>query len=421
MQNSLPANLEAERHMLGQCILDGKLVNRELSTTDFYLHGHQQIWSAICELDENGAEIDALTISELLKENGVKQISVPQLSELTYGLVYAFKPADWVADLKRYALRRHLLRVLSIQMVKLETDSDTGEVLRTLEAMVDEARTDLSEKDERFVSFADVMDFEVKPALERLLSPDDSEKISTGFPVIDKMIGGGLSLSDVVVVGSTTGSGKSAFVLQLAQNIAKGGVPVAFLSGEMSNRENGLRAVSQEAEMFNLNSCTWLQESGYNQAMTAVEKLRDLPVYIDHKTLDTLTLRSHIRALVREKGVRVLVIDYLQLLKLGGRDPKTRHEKVTEVSQEIKRLAIEFNICVIQVVQFNREGSKSGKSTIHDFEASGQIEKDASIIILIDQDKESGTTTLRFEKGRNTGEFEVRGRFKGEHLKFHLE
>jgi len=415
---NLPASTDLERHLIGQCILDGRMVTRELSVTDFYRHSYQRMWAGICELDENGRTIGAMELYELLKSQpGGDPPPLSEITNLTFGLIHNFRPTEWVAKLKRYAVRRHLLRELSATMIAIEDSDDVGAVLTSLETKLEQVRTGLAEKDERFVSLAEVIEFEVKPALLRL-KEGQTTKISTGFPAIDQYLGGGLALTDVFVVAAHTGGGKSAFVLQMALNIGKQGVPVAFLSGEMSNEENGLRALSQEAGFMNLNSCYWLQDSSYEQLLEWADYIKNYPVYFDHKTLDTATLRAHVRAMVKEKEIKVLVVDYLQLLQLGGVNPKTRHEKITEVSLAIKRIAVEFGIALVEVVQYNREGSKSGKASMHDLEASGQIEKDASIIMLIDRENESEHVVMRFEKGRNTGKTEIPGRYEGSKLKF---
>jgi replicative DNA helicase len=131
------------------------------------------------------------------------------------------------------------------------------------------------------------------------------------------------------------------------------------------------------------------------------------------------TLASHVRALVREKGIKVLVVDYVQLLKIQKSDTRTRHERITEVSQELKRIANELEICVIEVAQFNRVGSKSGKPSMHDLEASGQLEKDASLIFVLDRDEtDPQLINLRIVKGRNSGQGIIEGRFTGESLRF---
>jgi replicative DNA helicase len=236
---------------------------------------------------------------------------------------------------------------------------------------------------------------------------------------LDIAIGGGLSPSDVVITAGLTGGGKSAFVLQLSYQIAMHGFPVAFLSGEMTNRENGLRLLSQASRFLNLNSVDRLTSAERAGLLPWADHISQLPIYFDHKTSDVKTLAAQLRALVREKGVKVLVVDYIQLLKVQKVDPKTRHERITEASQEIKRMANELEICVIEVAQFNRVGSKSDRPSMHDLEASGQLEKDASLIFLIDRDAANPqAVTLRIVKGRNSGQGKIEGIFNGANLRF---
>jgi replicative DNA helicase len=113
------------------------------------------------------------------------------------------------------------------------------------------------------------------------------------------------------------------------------------------------------------------------------------------------------------------VIDYIQLLKLNRVDKHTRTERITECSQEVKRIAMEYGIAVIEVAQFNREGAKSGEPTMHDLEGSSQLEKDTSLIFILDRpNPEQPNVKLRIVKGRNAGTSAIEGFFKGWRLTF---
>ncbi len=247
-----------------------------------------------------------------------------------------------------------------------------------------------------------------------------TRRISTGFSALDRLVGGGISLSDVVVVAALPGAGKSSFVLQLAAQIAGQGVPVGFLSGEMSNRENALRLLSQMSKTANLNSVTHLGETEFEYLTQWVnhKPFNDLPIYFNSQTSDLHTLSRSLRGMVEEKGLKVLVVDYIQLFRLNRFDRVSRFERIAEVSQEIKRIAMEYGIAVIEVAQFNREGAKSLKTSMHDLEGSSQLEKDASLIFIIDREEDSAGITLRIVKGRNSGKCELRGTFQGALLNF---
>ena len=113
-----------------------------------------------------------------------------------------------------------------------------------------------------------------------------------------------------------------------------------------------------------------------------------------------------------------MIIDYLQLFKTDKMSRQKRTERIAEVSQEVKRIAMRFGLAVIEVVQFNREGAKSIKSTMHDLEGSSQLEKDASLIFIIDREENSSEVELRIVKGRNVGKCGIKGSFKDMYLDF---
>jgi replicative DNA helicase len=415
--NSLPNSPELERQIIGQCLIDGKVVSADLLPTDFYDPIWRDCWSAIKELDDAGREIEPFSVVEIVREKR-KSVDAAVIMNSTYGLIYSHSADKWVEQLRNYATRRYLMHELSKQIDHLQNESDVSECLSRLENRIDVVRTDLGPKEDRFVSLTQVIDEEVLPALERL-KQGRTEKIETGFAVLDHAIGGGLSVSDVAIAAGLPSGGKSAFVLQMAAQIAKRGVPVAFLSGEMTNKENGLRLLSQEADFINLNSIVHLYSEQYENLKEWAISLKGLPFYVDHRTCDVHTLSTHLKPLVRQKGIKVLFVDYIQLLKLQKVEKRTKYERVSEASQEMKRLANELGIAVVEVAQFNREGAKNGKPGMFDLDGSGQLEKDASIVLIIDRSEtQPEEITVRIVKGRNSGKAEIQGRFKGETLKF---
>jgi replicative DNA helicase len=415
--NQLPNNRDLERQLVGQSLVDGKLVSTELTPADFYDTTWRDCWAAISDLDATGKEIEAFAVAEIVRKKN-PDIPISVIASAATGLVFSHDPSKWARQLKNLAVRRFLMRQLSAQIEYLENSDDVGECMNRLEDRFDRIRTNLDSKEDRFVAFEQIVEQEILPALDDL-QQGRTNKIATGFDVIDKAIGGGFSISDVVIFAGLPGGGKSALVLQIAHQIASRGIGVAFLSGEMTNRENGLRLLSQVAGFINLNSAVFLRSDDRQFLNQWAEAIRHLPLYFDHRTSDLQTLSAHLRSLVRQKDIKVLVIDYIQLLKLEKVDRRTRHERITEASQEVKRIANELQICVIEVAQFNRIGAKSGKPTMHDLEASGQLEKDTSLIFIIDRGEDDREAiTLRIVKGRNTGQCELYGRFTGATLRF---
>lgn len=417
---AMPHSEEAEKSVIGLTLVEKRIPQpaRELATTDFYNKYHRALWSAIIELDENGAEIDPIAAASIVKRDNAllaDNLGVVEITQITRGIVAGFNPANYVLKIKQLAARRYLMKELEKQIKAIADDTDS-DAIGNLKRKLSDVETHVTGKNS-FTLLADILEREVKPALADLRQ-GITHRISTGFEAIDKEIGGGLSSSDVILVAALPGGGKSAFVLQVAVNIAKQNIPVAFLSGEMSNRENALRLLSQAAQFFNLNAATYLNESAHERLLQWVEALKVLPIYFDAKTSDLQTISKNVRALVENHGIKVLVVDYIQLLKLSKFDKQTRFERISECSQEIKRLAMELEIAVIEVAQFNREGAKSGKPKLHDLDGASQLEKDISLCFIIDRDEQTDAITLRIEKGRNTGKCSIEGRFTGMNLNF---
>lgn len=417
-----PNNTDLERQMVGQCLIDEKCVSKELSTEDFYSSPWKACWAAIVELDEESKPIDLFGMLEIMKRNG-NAPDVPVLTNSTFGLVLRDDVSDYVRQLKDLSARRKILRTFGKLQGDLEDGKPLNEIVLNLEALTDENRTKDVYSDERFVHVEDVVKNDIFPALDDL-EQGRAPKIPIGIPIIDSVLRGGITLSDVVIIAGLTGSGKSALALRWAYELAKQGTPVAYLSGEMTNRENGLRLLSIAAGAPNLNAAIDLKGySRHNRTHldNCAAHIAKLPLHFDHRTLDLRSLVSHAKALVRRHGVKVLVVDYIQLLTVDKGDwKKSRHEKVTEVSQSLKRLANDLNICVINLAQFNREGSKTaGETSMHDLEASGQLEKDASLIFILDRDPtDERLATLRLVKGRNVARCKIPCAYIGHLLKF---
>ena len=414
--NELPNNEEAENRLIGLTLVKGYIPAgaRSLSTTDFYNRRNRDTWSAFLELSEEGRTVEPLSAIEILKRNSTQVPTASELLANSHDIPPGTSESQFVDKIRNASARRLMISKLhdGIQALVRGDKGVIGNLRKELDGL-----EYAEESKGSFVSMADVVEHEIKPALKDLRQ-GITNRISTGWPEIDRHIGGGLSLSDILLVVGLPGGGKSAFVLQLASNMAKQGYPVAFLSGEMSNRENGLRMLSQLSKSYNLNSTTHIKESDEGILYPWVDYMAKLPIHWDCRTYDLQTLASSLRSLVAEKGIKVLVIDYIQLFKLNKYDKATRTERIAEASQEVKRIAMEFQIAVIEVAQFNREGALSEKPKMQHLEGSSQLEKDTSLIFIIDRVPDTNQIGIRVVKGRNTGEATIDGLFTGWNLRF---
>lgn len=411
--NQLPKNEDAERAFIGLCLVEGRIPDaaRTLVTTDFFNQLWREAFAAFLELEENGQDIDPINAAELLKRNR-STLTVAELSATMIGMP-RMNATGLVGKIRETSHKRQVMAQLFESIKQIGNGQMSPSELKTKFGELEGEPTT-----GRFRKLSDIIETDVKPAL-RDLAQGITRKITTGFPSIDKLIGGGLSSSDVLVIAALPGGGKSALVLQMATNIARTGYPVAFLSGEMSDRENGLRLLSQAAKFVNLNSATYLNQYHHEFLNEWADAVKDLPIWFDSSTFDLASVRRSVAGLIDACGIRVLVIDYLQLYKNRQGERSSRVERIAEASQEVKRIARENDIAVIEVAQFNREAGKSGKPSFRDLEGSSQIEKDASLIWLLDREEQNpNLVTIRMEKGRNTGTGEIQGRFTGMTLNF---
>lgn len=415
----MPKNEDAERALVGLCLIDRMIPAeaKDLATTDFSNQFMQAAWSAMLEIEENGEDIDPIAVGELFRRDGVK-FGVSELMGTT--AVALRNPGLLAGRVRDAAVRRRIMRQLYASIEEIGSGRLATSDIRARIGDIEVASAGTG----KFRRFDDIIARDVLPALAELRA-GRTMKVSTGFEILDRMIGGGLSPSDVMVVAALTGIGKSAFVLQMATAIASSMVPVAFVSGEMTDRENGLRMLSQATRFFNLNAATRLYDDQYTVLLEWADALKSLPIWFDSTTFDLASLRKAVGRLVEAHGIRVLFIDYLQLFRVGRSDRQSRTERIAEASQEVRRIALEFGISVVEVVQFNREGSKNGKPGLHDLEGSSQLEKDASIVLVIDREDEAGrpgrSVTVRIVKGRNAPLSEFSGVYDGASLRFDFE
>lgn len=413
----LPSNTDAERNLIGLTLVDGRIPSgaRDVSTTDFNNPHYRAVWSAFLELDADGREIEVFAAYQIFKRDSpplADNFALTELSRTTAGMV-SVNEKIFVEKIKDAATSRFLMRELYAQIENL---SKGGANLGELKTKLDDLEIKADGRSS-FASLAEILERDVSAALDDL-QHGITGRISTGFANIDRNIGGGLSRSDVLVVAGLPGSGKSSLALQLAANIAKEGVPVAFASGEMPNKENALRLLSQSSKFVNLNSETRISGDDHSFLTQWSNALKVLPLYFDSKTSDLQSLSRSLHWLVHEKNIKALVIDYIQLFKLNQYDRTTRAERIAECSQEVKRIAMRYGLAVIAVAQFNREGAKAAKPSMHDLEGSGQLEKDASLIFIIDREEDSSNVDLRIVKGRNTGKTKISGSYTGYNLNF---
>lgn len=433
-EKTLPASIESENAILGTILIDNDQMQEaaeSIEAADFYSPRNRRVFAAMLELYTSHKTIDPIQIGEILKkDNSLESIGgVTSITNLAHGIPVFTKLGEFIETVRQKSNLRKLIRTANEIAQAAISEFDPPEaVFADAQAKISEVclQAETGNTEEYFPSLARVIDLEVIQGLAEL-KKGVTNKIQTGFPAIDHAIGGGIALSDVVLVAADTGSGKSAFTLQMAYNIAQQGIPTAFLAGEMTNKENVYRLLSQLSGMTNLNYAQKIDEKEHDHLVEWAQAIRDVPIKFEHRISDMQTLRSHVKNIVKRHGVKVLVIDYIQLFKMEKMDRRKRNERIAEASQEVKRMANELNIAVIEVAQFNREGAKSVQAGLHDLEGSGQLEKDASLVLILelseseyadDRGCKYRDAKARIVKGRNVGHGTAHGRFYGMRVSF---
>jgi replicative DNA helicase len=418
-----PHSIEAEQSVIGGLLIDNSAWDRAgdlLTDSDFYRHEHQLIYGAIGGLINNSKPADVITVFEQLQSLGK--------AEACGGLVYLNALAQSVpsaANLRRYAeivRERAVLRKLVAASDEIATAAFNPQG-RPVPQILDEAESKIfkigeegSRSRQGFIS----MDTLVVQLIDRVneLHENGAEEVTgvrTGFYDMDKMTAG-LQPGDLIVLAARPSMGKTAFALNIAENVAVNeGLPVVVFSMEMGAAQLALRMVGSLGRIDQGHLRTGkLQDDEWGRLSEAVEKLGKAAVFIDEgSALSPSELRARARRQARQCGqLGLIVVDYLQLMSgSGGGSEENRATVIGEISRGLKSLAKELKCPVIALSQLNRsvETRTDKRPMMSDLRESGAIEQDADVIMFIyrddyymkEQSKEPGVAEIIIGKQRN--------------------
>lgn len=438
-----PQALDLEIAVLGAMMIDKKGIDDVIDILHpeaFYDKKHQEIYAAIYTLFQNSEPTDLLTVSQQLRKDGKL--------ELVGGDFYLINLTQKVASSAhieyhaRIILQKYIQRkLISISSDIIETAYDeTVDVFDLLDLaegkLFEVTQGNLKKGSE------DAGDL-VKQALKKIQdisNQDGMSGLETGFTKLDALTSG-WQPSDLIIIAARPGMGKTAFVISMAKNMAIDfGHPVALFSLEMSSVQLITRMISSETGLTseklrkgNLEAHEW------EQLNVKVKKLSDAPIYIDDTpSLSIFDLRAKARRLVSQHGVKIIVIDYLQLMTAGGSAGKgggNREQEISTISRNLKALAKELNVPVIALSQLSRAVETRGGSKrplLSDLRESGAIEQDADIVSFIFRPEYYGMTEWDDDdhtpcegqgefivaKHRNGGLDNIRLKFTGHLAKF---
>ena len=385
-----PHDIDAEESVIGSVLIDGETLNKItfLQAGDFYREKNRWCFEAFRALEERGEAINQVTVAH--------ELSLHDRLEGVGGSSYLAHLVTMVptsVHVEHYARIVHRTRVMrriieaggDIATLGYEGGPDADAALNKAEDVLFQIRSGRVSRD--YVHIREILDtyMEESAAIQgpdaRHLAP-----VETGFGDLDKLLGGGLQRSDMVVVAARPSLGKSTLVFNMARHASEQGSVVGVFSLEMSRSNIGMRLLSSEAgiDSYRLR-LGLLSESEERRLLDAIGMLSDLPIYIDDTPIQSVVeMRGKARRLQSEHGLDLLIVDYLQLISGGGR-PDNRVQEMGEISRSLKGLARDLDIPVLACSQLSRavEQRPTHRPLLSDLRESGSIEQDADVVAFI--------------------------------------
>ena len=389
-----PQNIEAEQAVLGAIFLEPSslIVTSEiLIPEDFYRSAHQKIFNVMLKLNDEGKAVDLITVMEdLAATKGLEEVGgVTYLSELAGSVPTAANVEYYARIVEEKSLLRRLIRTAT--NIAQEGYSREDEV----EELLGEAEKNIMEVAQRknSGSFQNIKDVLVRTYdnIEELANrKGDVTGIPTGFAELDRMTAG-FQRNDLIIVGARPSVGKTAFALNIAQNVAtKTDETVAIFSLEMGAEQLVMRMICAEGNINAQNLRTGdLTDEDWRKLTMAMGSLSNAGIYIDDTPGVRIgEIRSKSRRLKQEHGLGMILIDYLQLIQGNGRSGENRQQEVSEISRSLKALARELEVPVIALSQLSRgvEQRQDKRPMMSDIRESGSIEQDADIVAFLYRD-----------------------------------
>ncbi|MDR0658942.1 MAG: replicative DNA helicase [Mediterranea sp.] len=436
-----PQARELEEAILGALMIEKDAysqVSEILRPESFYDHVHQLIYAAITDLSVHQEPVDILTVTEQLRKKGeLEEIGGPfyitQLSSKVASSAHIEYHARIIAQ---KSLARELITFTSsIQSKAFDETQDVDDLMQEAEGELFVISQRNMKKD--YTQINPVIAEAYQLLQKAAARADGLSGLESGFTGLDRMTSGWQN-SDLIIIAARPAMGKTAFVLSMARNIAVNfRNPVALFSLEMSNVQLVNRLIVNVCEIpgEKIKSGQLLPYE-WQQLDIKLKDLIDAPLYVDDTpSLSIFELRTKARRLVREHAVKVIIIDYLQLMNASGMSFGNRQEEVSTISRSLKGLAKELNIPVIALSQLNRgvenrEGIEGKRPQLSDLRESGAIEQDADIVCFIHRpeyykifqgekgEDYRGMAEIIIAKHRNGATGDVLLRFKSEYARF---
>lgn len=434
-----PRDTELEEIVLGALMLEKDAymnVCDILVPDSFYDPVNKLIYEAIQTLGLSQRPIDMMTVVDQLRKDGTLEqiggtVHIIELTRRMYSAANIEYHAKIIAQ--KYLARRLIHFAVEIEEQAYDEGNDVADLLQEAEAGLFEiSQTQLK----REVTQIDPV---INDALEEIQKAQNSDTgisgLPTGYDDLDRMTSGWQN-SDLIIIAGRPAMGKTALVLTMAKNMAIDfAIPIAVFSLEMPNVQLVKRLISNIAEIdANKLKSGRLNEEEQIRLNDRIRMAYSAPLYLDETpSLSITEMRTKARRLVREKGVKAIIIDYLQLMTAGGSKFGSREQEVSTISRSLKALAKELNIPIIALSQLNRgnEAREDKRPVLSDLRESGAIEQDADIVCFIHRPEYytrssedangndiRGLAELIIAKHRNGSVGDVKLRFTGQYARF---
>lgn len=437
LEKTPPQDLEAERAVLGSLLLSKEALERaveRLVADDFYKEGHQIIFAAMQDLFRSHEPVDLVTVTSKIRS--MEKLDEPEVGGITY-LTQLANLVPTAANANHYIqmveekahLRKLIQAATEVAQMGYEQKEDVDKILDRAQQKIMDVASDRSSGE-----FSEMKEL-LADAFDRVMELNQNSGavtgLSSGFRDWDRMTAG-LQKSDLILIAARPSMGKTAFVLNVAQHVATNvKANVAIFSLEMSKEQLVQRLLCAESWVDAQRLRTGqLQSADLERLMKGIARLERAEIFIDDTPGITVgELRSKARRLKLEKGMDLLIIDYLQLMSGsgGGKNGENRQQEISEISRSLKILARDLQVPIIALSQLSRsvEARQSKRPMLSDLRESGSLEQDADIVAFLYRDdyynedsEERGIADLIVAKHRNGPVGSIKMFFKREYTRF---
>lgn len=395
-----PQNIEAEQSVLGAMLIEKEAIPKVmeiLRDTDFYREAHRVIFNAMLELYNKNEAVDMITVTEILKrDNKLEDVGgIAYITSLANAVPTAANVVYHAGIIEEKSILRQLVTVSTqIASMGYEASDDVKNIIDSAESKILEISN--RKKTSDFTPINEIVLDSFKSIEALMANKDGLTGLPTGFGDLDNLTSG-LHGSDFIILAARPSMGKTAFALNIVQNVAiraakkVGGAPktVAFFSLEMSKEQLVQRMLCAEAEIDSQRlRIGELQDKDWEKLINTADTLSSANIYIDDTAgITAMDMRSRARRLKAEHGLDLIVVDYLQLMQGSGKKNNSgdRQQEVSEISRSLKALARELDVPVVALSQLSRsvEARQVKRPMLSDLRESGSLEQDADIVAFL--------------------------------------